>query len=123
MVEFTCKYLDWGDMMKEAKQKQNIQKVNELLTELYDLLDHQAAKAAVQNAYNKINTSDKLSVQYAEVLEAIEALKREFSRLSLAKKTKFTRAQEEIVSQLTVFTRRSFQKGFEGLGMVSVWFG
>lgn len=120
MVEFTCKYLDWGDMMKEAKQKKNIQKVNELLAELYDLLDHQAA---VQNAYNKINTSDKVSVQYAEVPEAIEALKREFSRLSLAKKTKFTRAQEEIVSQLTVFTRRSFQKGFEGLGMVGVWFG
>ncbi|MDU3187611.1 MAG: hypothetical protein E6684_05985 [Ligilactobacillus animalis] len=103
--------------MKEAKQKKNIQKVNELLAELYDLLDHQAVKAAVQNAYNKINTSDKVSVQYAEVL------KREFSRLSLAKKTKFTRAQEEIVSQLTVFTRRSFQKGFEGLGMVGVWFG
>ena len=123
MVEFTCKYLDWGDMMKEAKQKQNIQKVNELFTELYDLLDHQAAKVAVQNAYNKINASDKLSVQYAEVPEAIEALKREFSRLSLAKQTKFTRAQEEIVSQLTVFTRRSFQKGFEGLGMVGVWFG
>lgn len=73
MVEFTCKYLDWGDMMKEAKQKQNIQKVNELLTD--------------------------------------------------AKQTKFTRAQEEIVSQLTVFTRRSFQKGFEGLGSVGVWFG
>lgn len=71
MVEFTCKYLDWGDMMKEAKQKKNIQKVNELLAELYDLLDHQAAKAAVQNTYNKINTSDKVSVQYAEVPEAI----------------------------------------------------
>lgn len=123
MIEFTCKYLDWGDMMKEAKQKQNIQKVNELLTELYDLLDYHTAKVAVQNAYNKINASDKLSVQYAEVPEAIEALKREFSRLSLAKQTKFTRAQEEIVSQLTVFTRRSFQKGFEGLGMVGVWFG
>ncbi len=108
--------------MKEAKQKQNIQKVNELLAELYDLLDHQAAKAAVQNAYNKINASDRLSAQYA-VPEAIEALKREFSRLSLAKQTKFTRAQEEIVSQLTVFTRRSFQKGFEGLGVVGVWFG
>lgn len=123
MVEFTCKYLDWGDMMKEAKQKKNIQKVNELLAELYDLLDHQAAKTAVQNAYNKINASNKLSAQYAEVPEAIEALKREFSRLSLAKQTKFTRAQEEIVSQLTVFTRRSFQKGFEGLGSVGVWFG
>ena len=89
--------------------------VNELLTKLYDSLDNDTAKKATQKAYNKINRPTKLSAKFKEVPEAIENLKSGLSRLSLAKE------QEEIIYELTKLSRRSFQKGFEGLLFAGVW--
>ncbi|MCR1901774.1 hypothetical protein [Ligilactobacillus apodemi] len=50
-------------------------------------------------------------------------MKKDFSRLSLAKKTHFTRSQEAIVTELTTFTRQAFQKGFDGIAYANIWFG
>ena len=101
--------------------------VNELLTKLYDSLDNDTAKKATQKAYNKINrptnlyASFKLSAKFKEVPEAIENLKSGLSRLSLAKQNRLTKEQEEIIYELTKLSRRSFQKGFEGLLFAGVW--
>jgi len=108
--------------MDTKKAMQSIQKVNNLLTDLYNSLDNQEAKSAVQAAYNKINKPDKISAKCKEVSEAVEKMKKVFSRLSLSKVSHLTRSQEELVSELTVFTRRSFQKGFDGLVYVGAWF-
>ncbi|TGY51665.1 hypothetical protein E5340_11270 [Ligilactobacillus murinus] len=108
--------------MDSKKAMQSIQKVNSLLTDLYNSLDNQEARSAVQAAYNKINKPDKISAKCKEVPEAVEKMKKVFSRLSLSKVSHLTRAQEELVSELTVFTRRSFQKGFDGLVYVDTWF-
>lgn len=108
--------------MNSKKAMQNIQKVNNLLTDLYNSLNNQEARNAVQVAYNKINKPDKISAKCKEVPEAVEKMKRVFSRLSLSKECHFTRSQEELVSKLTVFTRKSFQKGFEGLVYADTWF-
>ena len=91
--------------------------VNELLTKLYDSLDNDTAKKATQKAYNKINRPAK----FKEVPEAIENLKSGLSRLSLAKQNRLTKEQEEIIYELTKLSRRSFQKGFEGLMFAGVW--
>ena len=88
--------------------------VNELLTKLYDSLDNDTAKKATQKAYNKINRPTKLSAKFKEVPEAIE-------NLSLAKQNRLTKEQEEIIYELTKLSRRSFQKGFEGLLFAGVW--
>lgn len=101
--------------MDTKKAMQSIQKVNNLLTDLYNSLDNQEAKSAVQAAYNKINKPDKISAKCKEVPEAVEKMKKVFSRLSLSKVSHLTRSQEELVSELIVFTRSSFQKGFDGL--------
>lgn len=108
--------------MDSKKAMQSIQKVNGLLTDLYNSLDNQEAKNAVQVAYNKINKPDKISAKCKKVPEAVEKMKKVFSRLSLSKVSHLTRSQEELVSELTVFTRRSFQKGFDGLVYVDTWF-
>ena len=96
--------------------------VNELLTKLYDSLDNDTAKKATQKAYNKINRPTKLSAKFKEVPEAIENLKSGLSRLSLAKQNRLTKEQEEIIYELTKLSRRSFQKGFEGLLFAGVWY-
>lgn len=108
--------------MESKKAMQSIQKVNSLLTDLYNSLDNKEAKIAVQAAYNKINKPDKIPAKCKEVPEAVEKMKKVFSRLSLSKVSHLTRSQEELVSELTVFTRRSFQKGFDGLVYVDTWF-
>lgn len=109
--------------MKEAIQLQNIQQINELLSKLSDELDSQEAKKAVQVAYNKINVPTKTSEKYKQVPDAIAQMKKDFSRLSLVKKTHFTRSQEAIVTELTTFTRQTFQKGFDGIAYANIWFG
>ncbi|MEY8736497.1 hypothetical protein AB9M75_04440 [Lactobacillus sp. AN1001] len=108
--------------MKEIKQNQNLVRINSLLSELYDILDNQEAKSAVQTAYNTINKPDKVTEKYKEVPDAIDKMKRDFSRISLVRKKHFTREQEEIVSKLTFFTNQCFRKGFEGLVYASLWF-
>ncbi len=108
--------------MKSKKTIENIKKVNSLLRDLYDSLDNKEAKEIVQIAYNKINKHDKVSARYKEVPEAIDKMKRSFSRISLVEKKHFTREQEEIISKLTFFTNQCFRKGFEGFIYTSSWF-
>ncbi|MEY8661585.1 hypothetical protein AALT52_01555 [Ligilactobacillus faecis] len=109
--------------MKSKEEKDKIIKeTNALLTELYDSVSNAAAKDAVQRAYNRINRQLKISTSYKEIPESIDILKKDFSRLSLSKKTRFTRSQEEIVYKLTQLSRKSFQRGFDGLAYASIWF-
>lgn len=108
--------------MRKSEKEQNIQKVNMLLSELYDLLENPLAKNSVQHAYNTINKPEKVSARYKEIPDAIKILKKDFSRLSLRKIVRFTRDQENIVFKLTVLSRRSFREGFDGMAFMNTWF-
>lgn len=112
-----------GKNMRKNKREVALNQVDQLLTELFDELTSAKAKAAVQRAYNTIHRQKSLNMSYKMVPDAITTLKKEFSHLSLTKQVRFTRAQEELVSRLTVFTRKAFQHGFEGLMFINVWSG
>jgi DNA repair ATPase RecN len=105
-----------------SKKEEALTQVNTLLQELYNSLDNTKAKDAVQLSYNRINKPYKLSQKYKEIPEAIDFLKKDFSKLSLIKENRLTRNQEEIMYELTKLTRQIFQKGFDGIMYANIWF-
>lgn len=105
-----------------SKKEETLTQVNSLLQQLYDSLNNNKAKEAVQLSYNKINRPYKLSQKYKEIPEAIDFLKKDFSKLSLSKENILTRNQEDIMYKLTKLTRKNFQKGFDGIMYANIWF-
>lgn len=105
-----------------TKKEEAIKQVNDLLQQLYESLDNTKAKEAVQLTYNQINKPYKPSQKYKEIPEAIDLLKKDFSKLSLSKENRLTRSQEEIMYKLTKLTRQIFQNGFDGIMYANIWF-